>query len=773
MAKVKKISVSDSVTIDSKTKSQIYEFAADATFNYLVDDEDPIYDYYLNFASKSGNNLVITTVFENTTTFATKNITITFKNFFNSKYEIEVPYMTAQSGTNYSITKYTNVDDQHLFGEDGQDYLLAPSKKKSQTEVTTNNQDVFDIKGNDIYTSNKPVASFFDLAGNDTYKSTNNDSTLHVRDYAGKDTYDFDGAAPEILEFKGKDKYIMKNYTAGDYYNDFSITDYAGNDSYELDKVVFKEHKENAIVDYAGNDKYKITDSKKQNITDEKGNDKYNIGGLTDGIEITDNDGKDTYNMTGAYNPEKPEESFMKNIKIVDSGQDKDTYNLKFVANNYESEDSRSIVDDGGNDTYNLQATTKMRIHDISGNDTYNLKAATVNGKKINIGMAESIDQLAGLNMETQIYDDSGNDKYNITHSYNSVINDSEGKDTYNINGESLKINQEVLENKIEVTLPTVLMTEINDTSETSNDTYNIGNVTNSLYIFGNYTIKDYGGDDTFNIKNAGAYFDKKALYEIYKRYEETGEINPIDIMTYEFSIPAVSINSKKGNDKYNASNSLVIMTVDDEYGNDNYSFKNITGSVLVSDYDGNDTYKVSNNKSTVKIGDKSGDDTYIIDKLTLKKVVDGSSSISILDTGGNDTVKVSSLKESNIIYMADFNKIEKDGYVDSDFGLIIYDKKNGGLLKLKEFYEITKDNETMKYSITDFGDGNIETFKAGKKNINLQSVDACAYDRMEELREQVGAWLTARDYDSVEQVLLDGSKDDISALIQIFQGNT
>ena len=446
---------------------------------------------------------------------------------------------------------------------------------------------------------------------------------------------------------------------------------------------------------------------------------------------------------------------------------------------------SRSIIDDGGNDKYILASTANVRINDKAGNDTYTLKAPT--DKKGNKIIFEGEEMFSIFNAKTEIYDDKGNDNYNISYAMEAKIYDSEGKDTYNIKGNAVSQTQKFTEEiTLDTTTPTVVMLEIHDTSTTSADTYNISNIVGQpFYAMGTPVFMDDGGNNKFNIKNAGKYINQKDFEEL-QSVENLNISNFSDLLTNPdalkmlsllFSMPSFGIRCMGiGNDKYNISNSFLMANISDYKGDDKYNLKNTSGAILIADNEGNDTYTISKNKASFNITDNSGNDTYTLDNLNKSKfgTHNGSTSVIISDKAGKDTLKISSLNKSSIVYMTNFSKSASEHYINNiDFGMIIYDKKNGGFVNLVDFYETTEtviSAEEKEVHITGLNNS-IETLKAGKKLINLVS-DAGDYSKMEILREQVGAWLTAdgRDYDDVQSVLAGSNREDIKALVQIFQ---
>lgn len=855
----------NTITINPKSKNLTYTYSGDGiyTLNFVADFkymnkgiEKDILGYnecYKNFATKSNNDLIITTIFI-TDSGKTKKVISTVKNFFlDDTKDYKVKYKThypnsavsenlstltikpdTEYGTNglYNISGVendyyinyllgTNKKDTHEFSDDYFNYIYEPKGNDKYLSQHANKTDyIYDLAGNDEYkilqdgtssgimysydysgkdeyTADGQYARLYskDYSGNDDYelkngakfwvddyegndeyevnanKSDADTSNRRINDYKGNDEYELINATVDIVDHGGKDKYEIKNNTSE---NILSITDNSkSKDKYEVSNSVDLVAGNLSVYDAAGNDKHNWTNVKFSTwadegsyaIKDENGNDKYTLRSVKN-IRIYDGGGKDYYNLKSNYNSNNAD-MYVNNFQIIDKGNKNDKYDLQFVACEYTEDDetSRTIIDDGGNDKYNLASSTNIRINDKSGNDTYNLKAPVdKKGKKIKF---EGEDVINSLNSSVIIYDDKGNDKYNISYLMNGTIVDSEGKDTYNIKGSTLSYDLSAMGYGT-TNIPSVSMSKIHDASLTSSDTYNISNATGypMMIAIGDLDpfIRDDGGNNKFNIKNSGKSVDLKAYSEAYKNKDT------ITLTKIIFTIPTFTIKCTGiGDDKYNISNSVLLTTISDNSGKDKYNFKNVLGSVIVNDNEGNDRYTISKNKAGIIITDNSGDDSYILDNLKRAKVgtLEGNSAVIIDDKSGKDTLKIKSLNKSNIVYMTNFSDdVEKNYINDEDFGLIIYDKKNGGFVNLVDFYSA---DET---SITGFGNGVIETFKAGKKSINLQSTSACNYTKMESIRAEVGAWLSedGRNYDSVQDVLTSSNTTDINELVKIFQ---
>ena len=860
MAKNKTVKFNENTTISitPKSKSLAYEYTGNTSYSFQINNEfisdgkfiDGYKSHFQNIATKSGNNLVITSLFS-TNSGKIKKITTTIKNYFinpASDYEVNFDsyrylYEYGDYVSSYTVTPNTPVGTKGLYtvmnedATDSSDFILG-TKKNDIITVTSGGADfiynekgndtyknesgddayVYDLKGNDNYNISAQSKIYaYEYEGNDKYFVDDDGSYLMAQDYKGNDTYKINSINGEsssdfwIDDYKGKDKYYITSNLNPTYNN---ITDHNSNDKYYLTNATaeisdtngkdYYEIKNNTegnalnIIDSKSNDTYKISNSNGiiygnlsvsdsegndkhiwnnvafnslspeeiYAIEDIKGNDKYTLRDVKN-IRIYDGSGKDKYDFKNLYDTTTKTFTSVSDFQITDYGNKNDKYDLQFVSCEYAEDDetSRTIIDDGGNDKYTLATSSGIRINDKSGNDTYNLKAPVdKKGKKIKF---ESEEAFAAINGKSEIYDDKGNDKYNISYAMGAKIYDSEGKDTYNIKGSTISQSSKITEEiTLDLTIPTVSMLEIHDTSTTSADTYNITNVTGSSGMIGlglfTPVITDDGGNNKFNIKNAGSYINLKEIQEATEN-KDKGKL-----LSLYWSMPSFGIRCMGvGNDKYNIKNSFLMTSISDSKGNDKYSFKNVSGSIIASDNEGNDKYTISKNKAGIQITDNSGNDTYTLDKLKKTKVgtFEGAAGVLINDKEGNDTLKISSLKKSNIIYMANFSNDASTNYMDSqDFGLIIYDKKNGGLVNLVDFYETTETQITgLKNSI--------ETLKAGKKSINLAAA-AGDYSKMETLKEQVGAWLNdgGRNFDDVQQVLLEGSKEDIASLVQMFQ---
>ena len=112
-------------------------------------------------------------------------------------------------------------------------------------------------------------------------------------------------------------------------------------------------------------------------------------------------------------------------------------------------------------------------------------------------------------------------------------------------------------------------------------------------------------------------------------------------------------------------------------------------------------------------------------------------------------------------------SNFDEDGK-DALNSLLIYDTKNKGFVQLANFFATdTEDNKTY----CDYGDGRIETIKAGKTNLKTYIPN---YTDLNNVRSVVAAYLSnMSNYDSVIDVLQKNNKGDIENIIAAFKGES
>ena len=496
------------------------------------------------------------------------------------------------------------------------------------------------------------------------------------------------------------------------------VVDFKGNDEYDFASQ-YDNSEMDTVLDMAGNDSYTTENSNFVFIIDTKGNDKYEAKD-NGGFIVSDFQGKDEYTL-----------STNKPYHIVeDKGNDK--YDIKYSkpADGYTYRPD--ISDHAGNDQYSMQYSWGVDIYDYYGNDKYTLKNIDIkesdNYSKNSFTVREysGNDKYELTNVKnstdaeevpySEIIDYAGKDKYTISGSTYISIEDEKGADNYTIaNSDCIRVTDDVGNDKYTIT--DCYGTTIHDKS--GNDKYNYF-VTEGLEGWADATLKDELGKDVYNIKG---------LENVRK--------SSVDIIDYS--------TSKDSKDKYNISNVPV---------------------AYITDYGGNDIYNLK--QSTMTVYDYSeSNDTYKIDKL--QHTIDGygyKEENYIWDEGGKDSLTISSLNKDNIVYMMDYwSGTRASRYRDTSPSLIIYDKVNEGFVKIYDFYK-DEDNDGVYEG---YGDGRIETIKAGKKALK----DIPEYSHFNEIAEQVGAWLEANKTEGYELSVATAlsSDRDVSGLIQIFQG--
>ena len=379
---------------------------------------------------------------------------------------------------------------------------------------------VYDYAGSDKYYFKSDEASTIeDYSGKDKYYIYNasmywTDSTNVLKDYAGNDYYEVNNSKGlKIEDSKGKDKYKVTNCTGlstSDSKTDIMIRDYGkSKDTYIFNNVEYASIDDDfyRIFDYGGNDKYTLTKVQNMDISDNGGNDKYTVKTGTDNFTINDNSGKDKYSFIGSSFSDG---NLVADVYVYDHGGQNDKYTFKNVSNflisggNY-----RTVIDEGGDDTYNVENSLYVVLEDVWGNDKYNFSATafgTNAGSEYTVYDNDGSDKytLKGkYNRKTKTtkylsnvsITDKGADKdtYNLQYVSNSIIKDDGGKNTYNLkNTKSVTINTSSdLSDKYNLTNSIDFV--ISDSGTTTKDKYNLK--TSSCGI-----ITDQGGDDEYII---------------------------------------------------------------------------------------------------------------------------------------------------------------------------------------------------------------------------------------------------------------------------------
>lgn len=727
MAKTKNFYNEFNCTVTPKSKDTIYVYkGGNSTLcsHFNVDLTGHGNLNYVNFAYKQGNNLVIKTLFKDSTTHAKKKLlTTTVKNYFNGLLG-EFDKTINICGKDCYIDKNTILGKNGLFAavepSTAQDYILASNKKNAKLTLSGDGEDyILDFKGDDEYTINQSDPTVFyefngndkyslnsgfsecyiyDYKGKDAYEAKITDSILYAYDYSGNDKYTADDYAKIYAnDYKGNDKYYLYNSSASE------VNDLKGNDKYTIENSLPDgEYYGHTITDSDGKDNYTITNSRGIQLVDKKGSDKYKIENIDTKEEygkwnflIADLKGNDRYELK---NVSHYSDNLLEANSIADiTGNDK--YTLFTVKN-------ASIIDTKGKDKYTVEQTEKLVIMENGGSDKYTIKDGSKNidikdqGGKDKYSFIGSLTN--GLVSDIYIIDNGkSDDKYNFRYTQNldaitkdptgyRTIKDDGGNDTYKITNSAIAIIEDI----------------------SGNDKYNFS-ATVSADI-GGFMVYDNSGKDTYNINGT---YDKKN--------KETHILNGTTINdigankdTYNINYAQnITIYDDGGKNKFNVKNSKNV-TVTGE-GNNTFNFKNVSKGSIISGSDYKDTYNINlsrefdiidmgNTKdvyniknSAGNIKDYGGDDIYNISKMK--------GEMKIKDDGGNDILKLTDVKKKDIVFMA---SISEDDYEDNS--LILFNKKTNGYICVDNYFSVSDHNITGK------SDTAIETIKAGKSTLSV-----------------------------------------------------
>lgn len=373
--------------VTPKSKNMTYEYTGEGGKMFLTFDAEPgdVYSsQFVNFGTKSGDDLVVTTLFTKSNGTA-KTVKTTIKNYFANPYaDYSASLRTYDvasrnwmwTGNLAPITPGTTVGTNYLFAEgttfdaNNISYLMGTKGADEYLSNGAHGSIIWDQKGNDEYISRHTnvADTVYDMAGNDDYRVDNQSlgdvaGMLYVTDYKGKDEYYAGGqsARLKVNDFAGNDEYEIE---AGGV---FEISDYKGNDEYEIESNGTSSVFNNSIKEWKGNDEYTLYEAQGVSIYEFAGKDTYNIIDST-GVMIDDHAGNDTYNVAS-------EDIDSGDLEISDDkGNDK--YNLIQVRFDDEPEDD-VITDYSGNDKYTMKDVMNISIQDYKGNDKYITVAET------------------------------------------------------------------------------------------------------------------------------------------------------------------------------------------------------------------------------------------------------------------------------------------------------------------------------------------------------------------------------------------------------------
>ena len=709
--------------------------------------------------------------------------------------------------------KSGGVDYVDFNGNDNYDVKIwySPEQASSITDFKGNDKYSFSVLdsitvdttkyGESTLTMTLKSKNVKDYSGNDSYDIKDN-AYVNINDYAGKDKYNVNRAnsSSKIYDWGGVDSYNIKNS------NDITINDYGANDTYNVynTKISIQENYNSNGV--KGNDKYNLNNLKLgSKIYDYLGNDTYTINSTigtksgnttTFGLDLTDLKGNDTYKINGS-----------KYITTSDiAGND------KYIVNNSDNiqiDDRIFSNNTGGKDTYTLTNVINSSITDYYGNDNYKLNSLYDTNINDYYGGADKYTLVDSIGVKITNQDNYGSDvkpkdqidNFTVKNSAEITINSDYGNDKFNISNQSHRIKLFDTAGNENYTIKDTSLVKINDSK--GDDKYNFTNVDGiSIYAgdkntedgFLDYSIIDNDGNDTYTFKNSkyvrmwdeAASDNEKNTYNLtsssgmYLYTNQYSEKYSTDTYNITSGKSTYIIDYGKSNDIYNIKGSY-ITDIQDKDGSDTYTIKNSNNVTIkdscstnvsgldASQYDKNvyniinstafkiesgtttgrasiDTYNISKKSSGIIIDQDGRNDIYKIDKLN--------GGIKITDYAGNDTLTITGAKANNLIFMAD---IDKNGNIDTNKSMYIYDKKDHGYVRLGSYY---------------YGDDwKIDTIKAGKTEIqgNIKSFDTYTTNA---IKNAVSAFLTSgngKDYGSIDKVLDTHNAKLINELVACF----
>ena len=194
---------------------------------------------------------------------------------------------------------------------------------------------------------------------------------------------------------------------------------------------------------------------------------------------------------------------------------------------------------------------------------------------------------------------------------------------------------------------------------------------------------------------------------------------------------------------------------------NDTFTFKN-GGYDRAFGGEGNDTYKVqvaNANEADVKeyiyLKDEKGNDTYDIKNFN--------ENVYINDLEGKDTLAFT--KDSAAVFVFDVLNPEADAVLANHSFLFYQDAETIDLSTLRtvevaNFFDVDQEGDYVA------GAGAMETIKMGSKSA---AINDDFFALVNEMRENVAAWLSDTDYGSAYDVLQKGDAADIQALLECY----
>ncbi len=530
-------------------------------------------------------------------------------------------------------------------------------------EINSKTADTNYVFANEAY-AGVSTLNFSNLGGEDlTYIKDNNDLLIFIKfgDYTNY----------KLSVTRIKDYYLYcgvnNNLVC---VNSASVYTDANSNAYSYVKKTFTDSAsaEN-IFSNVGATIYNISNSKdKTEIRDIAGSDKYYVNGLspnTAPVHVIDELGNDYYEITNSRGLEvddyKGSDKYViKNCDQLKSADSVDDDSLKT---------DLWICDYAGNDSYtfdNVKVTNSVecKTHDLFGNDRYNLNNTTYMYLEERNGNDKYI---ANESHHFRIADSNGNDSYTITNSDTVTIADSEngyrharGNDRYTVTScSNVNINDQ--QGGDRYTFYDCDNVDIDDSE--GRDNYTMSYITTKLKI-----LDKHSENDNYTITNAtNVNIDDRGGREAYRLTN-----------VHNATIVDSDADGINGNDIMTVSNSNAI-NITNKHGNVRYAFTN-TSDIDITDKTGKDTYIISGlydrkTKTTtfatnVKITDEAAhvDDNhndvfnfnYVKGSDTAWATYLASDNWTISESGGSNTYNI---KQSENIKIHSSNGNRKDTY--------------------------------------------------------------------------------------------------------------
>lgn len=468
------------------------------------------------------------------------------------------------------------------------------------------------------------------------------------------------------------------------------------------------------------------------------------------------NSGNDSFTIRNFYT--MPDFSLEINNKMIHTLSNTPVNNI-YGENDTENTIYGSALNDlitGGNNPDSIYSGYGDDIIDSEAGNDYimcSLGDVTVNG-----GAGNDYIDVNCYHGDSYIYGDDGNDSI-------SVINNSSGgkafiyggnnDDTINVDSNHGEYNIDGGSGNDRITLCSTLggnnKANASITGGVGNDTIN-GGAGKNTYVFsagdGNDIIINAGGNDTIVFEeNCDLSFSYNNLSNNKDLIISYGDEDKITLKNYYLN------NSHSVKTITNGDETLSLEDTIDKYGikienynNNGQVINGTSGNDLLSGGEGNDTIIGGSGNNDLR--GQAGNDTYIV------SLAQDSYDYILHEGGGNDTVIIQNSKDNIALY-----------YNVTRYGL------GFGTLYIKDKNCLTQ-QQGFEHGLFKYSDEYIIETTIINNNTESPSDDyVWIYDgeQINSITSEVASWLNTNNYDSVEKVITEGSKDDINSVLAIF----